>query len=872
MQPKHTVYYHQLIKPAVTAGLVFACVLAVVPSGGPATLLAGPQGQPSISGAATNEVLRRQAVMQSAMKLVQAGTQAQSDRSYGEAMDHFKAAFEMLPEAPAIASTRNVIFRRYQAATVQYAQQMIDAAQWQEAENALAAAQKLGSEAGMPPSSLDPGVKQMLIRLNDPEYYTRAISPQHLERVEKVRGLLLLAQGHLDYGNYDQAIKAYNQVLAIDRYNTAARRGMENVERHKLNYFDVARDQTRATKLREIAQGWELPVPRSVSGGDLIGEGQSVDGGRIALKAKLKSIILPSLEFEEARLSDVLELLYQRSVELDLAETDPNKKGVNMILDTGSFGAGENPGDRTMSFRLSNIPLEDALEYVTRLTGTTFRVENHAVRILSISAGNQTVMDSRTWTVPPGFLSRKGLGNDVILDADPFRVDNPDMGVAGSVLVKRKSAREFLEENGITFPEGAVANYNPSTNTLLVRNTPDQLALIDDIVQTAREGVNKMVEIGIKMISVSQEEIKQKGFDWLLGASNLGATPRVFAGGGTDGTAVVPTQNIDFPFTNPGSNVPVGVFPVTQGLRTGDLKSTQSIDDVLTRTLGGTPTKAPAVFSVSGPFTDPQFQVALRMFAQMKGVDTLCDTKILVRPGQRGKLEAIRELIYPTEYDPPEIPNTFGFVPIGQNTLLQSPADIIPVTPATPTAFEMRGVGKTIEVEPTVGEDNLSVNLNILLDFTEFSGFIDYGVPITNSTTFFINAAGGFDGVQGQENKILMPVFDVVRETTNVQVWDGQSIAIGGFHGHTVTDSEDKIPYLGDLPAVGRLFRSNTENHVKRGIIIFARVRLVDPAGMPINQNEDEDLSLNEFPVPRSKPNTAAPTPVYAPPQVPYQK
>ena len=356
-----------------------------------------------------------------------------------------------------------------------------------------------------------------------------------------------------------------------------------------------------------------------------------------------------------------------------------------------------------------------------------------------------------------------------------------------------------------------------------------------------------MVRVKVKMISVGQEELNEKGLDHLLGQSNLGSgSPRVFAGGGTNGNVQIPVQNPDFPFITPGGN-PVGLNPVTGGLRTGDFRPTRGVDAVINQTqVGGTRFKAPGIFSVAGVFTDPQFQTVVRAVSQLKGTDLLCDSYVLVRPGQRAKIEQIREFIYPTEYDPPEIPNSFGQFQVG-NVIFQTdlPATY-PVTPATPTAFETRNVGKTLEVEPSVSADNRTVTLNLLTDFTDFAGFINYGTPIRNSN--FVLQDGSPSIIT--ENRILMPVFDVVRETTDVVVWDGQTIVIGGFHGESVDNAQDKVPFFGDLPVLGRGFRSTSVQRNKRALLIFVSVLLVDPSDQPINKVLDPVDDLTAVPPP----------------------
>jgi general secretion pathway protein D len=52
---------------------------------------------------------------------------------------------------------------------------------------------------------------------------------------------------------------------------------------------------------------------------------------------------------------------------------------------------------------------------------------------------------------------------------------------------------------------------------------------------------------------------------------------------------------------------------------------------------------------------------------------------------------------------------------------------------------------------------------------------------------------------------------------------------------------EDRTPIIGDIPLVGRLFRSNVDQHIKRNLVIFVTARLVNPGGMPVNPTEEEE-------------------------------
>lgn len=785
---------------------------------------------------AAAEAQKRQGQVEAAQTLFTAGSKAYADQSYAEAMDYFKAAFETVPDVPAVADQRRIFFKRYQTASLRYAEILAEEAKWAESEKTLADVVALSELHRIPAGEIDPDLRKMLKELQArDERYNFALTPRHLRDVNQVEAKLILAKGYLELGDYDRAERSYHEVLNIDRFSTAARRGLEEVERHRMNYYDAAFNHTRAKQLAEVAAGWETPVAPMIASEEIaLNADGIVTGGNIRLDQKLNEIIIPTLEFSEARLSEVIEFLGQKAQELDTFETDPSRRGVNFVIDSGQPG-GEDPGQRTLSVRLANVPLGVALKYAAQQVGMTYRTDNFAVRIVPPSEGGDGALSVRRWVVPPGFLSGAGAdaGGAAAAPADPFANPEP---AGGAALVKRVSAQDFLTSRGVQFGAGASANYVAATNSLVVKNTGEQLLLVDDIVQSAKDSAAKNVEIHVRMVSVEAVQLKQLGLDFLLGASNIDGSARAFFAGGTTGNAAVPVSGADFPIVGPGG--PVATFPVSSGLRMGQLSSGQSIDDVINRdSPDPVGTKIPGIFSVAGVFTDPQFQMVLRALSQAKGSDFLSDAHVVTRPGQLAKIEQVREFIYPTEYDPPEIPNDFGRIPLGNDTFLITEVDpIFPATPATPTAFETRRLGKSIEVEPTVAADNKTISLNVLLDFTDFSGFINYGTPITNSA-FLVN---GQPSVV-TPNEILMPVFDAIKETTNITIWDGQTVAIGGFHGESITAVEDKIPYLGDLPVLGRAFRSEGTESTKRALTIFVTVRLVDPGGNPINAPAEEE-------------------------------
>jgi Type II secretory pathway, component PulD len=424
--------------------------------------------------------------------------------------------------------------------------------------------------------------------------------------------------------------------------------------------------------------------------------------------------------------------------------------------------------------------------------------------------------------------------------------------------VAREGAREFLETQGVPFPQGASANFLPQSSRLIVRNTQDNLDLIDAIVEQLNLSIPKQVEIEAKFVEITQNNLKELGFDWLLGPFNIG-NHKVFGSGGTSGNQpAVSTTN--FPFANgippiptggPGTSIPndgTAGGPITAGNRSGNVAiSANALDALLFPTLGSSAV-APGIFGLAGVFTDPQFQVVIRALNQKKGVDLLSAPKVTTKSGQRAVIEIVREFRYPTTFTPPQVP-TFS------STTGGGAAAPAVVTPTTPQTFETRNTGVTLEVEPVVGPDGVTVDLNLVPQVVEFEGFINYGSPIfavgsnsavssTGVTLFSLSTP-----VLLTNNVINQPIFSTRKVTTNVSVWDGQTVVLGGLMREDVQKTEDKTPIIGDIPLVGRLFRTNVDQHIKRNLVIFVTAHLITPGGLPVNPNEEEEEGLLQPPL-----------------------
>lgn len=759
------------------------------------------------SGLAQREVSKRTETLREAQALMTEADLFSSKGDFEEAAKLHRQAWEMLPDAPMSAAQKRRARDGFSAAAVAHAKKLAAAGRYPEARALLQAVLAENFNPG------NEAAKTFREQLDDPDRFEPALTPEHLGNVAAVQKELRMGDGLLTLGNYNEAIARFSNALRVDPYNSAARRGMERAEQFKSEYYDAARDQNRARRLSEVDRGWEDPVPAtdlsSLFGGGSAGLG-AMGGSKENILVKLRSLLIPIVDLQGASLQEVVEFLRIRSRDLD-----PTKKGVDFVLKVSPETAA-----MPVTLNMVSVPIEEVLRYATEMSGTVYRADEFAVTITS-RAEKSTTLVAKSYRVPPDFLQNApadGAGA-APAPADPFA---PAQAQGGGLQIRRLGAREFLEQRGVVFPEGTAATYNPGTNILFVKNTAENLAMIDALVEQALSSAPKQVEVHVRMVEINERRLQELGFDWLMGQFNVPGSSSIFGSGGTVGNQGAPA-NSDFPMTFPGSGgVPVGVNPITAGLRSsGNILGVPSIDGLI----GGiaVPTinsRSPGVFALTGVFTDPQFQVVIRALSQCKGVDVVSTPSVVTKSGQRANISIVRELIYPTEFDPPQIPQNVD----GSGTA--------PVTPATPTAFEKRDVGVTLEVEPVVGDNNRTVDLNLVPSSVEFEGFINYGSPISTAT---VDALGNATLTQLTENRIIQPVFRTNKVTTSVTVWDGNTVVLGGVMYERRQDIQDKVPVLGDIPIIGRSFRSQVSQTERKNVIFFVTARVIDPAGHRVN-------------------------------------
>jgi general secretion pathway protein D len=196
--------------------------------------------------------------------------------------------------------------------------------------------------------------------------------------------------------------------------------------------------------------------------------------------------------------------------------------------------------------------------------------------------------------------------------------------------------------------------------------------------------------------------------------------------------------------------------------------------------------------------------------------------KVTVLSGNPASIVIAQEMRYPQSYG--EIQSQVG----SRGSSGEGSSAGVTITAGTPQEFTSRNIGVELQVTPTVEEDDYSISLDLAPKVTEFEGFVEYGgtsVAISGGTT--VTVPSGF----------FQPIFSVRELTTKVTIWDGATLVMGGLTREEVKKVHDKVPILGDIPLIGRAFRSQGEAAQKRNLLIFVTANLVSPGGSPKKQN-----------------------------------
>ncbi len=165
-------------------------------------------------------------------------------------------------------------------------------------------------------------------------------------------------------------------------------------------------------------------------------------------------------------------------------------------------------------------------------------------------------------------------------------------------------------------------------------------------------------------------------------------------------------------------------------------------------------------------------------------------------------------------------------------------AQINPGTSAITFSTQPVETGPILDVVPYVLADGCTINMSLIPSVTTFNGY-DTAPTIPQVT-------GNLNVVQ---LPVVLPDFTIRQVVTSVNVWDNQTVVIGGLISSEEQNTKDEVPVLGDLPLLGRFFQSQSKTATKKNLMIFVTATIVDPAGNRVHSDDDLPFAQNSIPV-----------------------
>jgi len=627
------------------------------------------------------------------------------------------------------------------------------------------------------------------------------LSPGVRNKDDKVNELLVKGRARYLYGDYQGALDAYREVLQYQPNNSESKAYQIRIRQMlSENSGQWNRGVTKGKLLELLDESWKLPevFNRENNKSDL-------GAGSDPVTEKMKTIRLPEgFVARDEPLDRALTKLSSLS-----KDYDKDQKGVNIVLQ------GDGVESPTVNLQLRDVTVFQALNYLCKRVGYSFSVSQDGIVEVRKEAGDN-LLDTQFFELTQAAVV-KMTGQGLNTTAPGGAAANPFGGASGAAgpaegNPQENAIKSFLTRSGVPFEPPATLSFDGTR--LIVTQSPKNLDRVKNIIR--RYSDIKQVHIEAKFIEVEQKALNELGVNWTLAptaggngnvnaASNLRSINRVFAQNNTQPknltinsqitTGGVTTNNTQvFPNVAPS-------FP--GGMNLGNLANTYTGN-----------------VSVLGQET---LAVAIRAIEETAGSDLMSSPSLTVLDGKTAVIKVAQLLRYPQAYG--DIQSNVGQG--GGGGALGAANTSVAITAGTPQDFTVQEVGVTLEVTPTVAADD-SIALNLKPKVTEFEGFVEYGgtsVALTGGVT--VTVPSGF----------FQPIFSTREVTTDVTVFDGATVVIGGLTREEVKTVDDKVPVLGSIPIIGAAFRSSGKSVQKRSLMVFVTANLVSPGGATLRSS-----------------------------------
>jgi Flp pilus assembly secretin CpaC/tetratricopeptide (TPR) repeat protein len=646
-------------------------------------------------------------------------------------------------------------------------------------------------------NELDPGSRQQLApeikaveKALDEQKFEAEVGRQKLKseaRDQKNQIQPLLDQARILYAarRFGECKDKIDEIYVLDPFNTSA---AQLRTRNDLAMLASAKDRKTNTMQEidaEINWKWASPVSAASNQNRASGvTGKSTESVTSKIQEKLTSIVFPKIKYEGANLKEVIADIILKSKRLD-----PDQTGLNIILAAPSLEQAD--GQKAITLEFEDIKAGDLLRTIAQMSGMRFKIEAFSIVISDSNLATDS-METRYFPVSAT------VAESVVT---PEGGDKPDW-------------MAHFKKFSIEFPPGAKIAYVAGVSRLVVTNTDENLIKIESIIRQL-DIPTTQVSIEAKILDVDINDIKELGVQWRYTTSTLNPTlDNPAAGGAAGGAAAVASPNGgrdmkpftgDTFFTQSNNGTAGGNGQLDGGIRSLKKVESLGLDE------------NPVQLGADVVFGHQQLQMLVRALDQKDTNEILSAPKVTTAANSTAIIRVVEEHFFPSEWEAPEVQGQI-------------------IVPSTPVYKDKRDVGVILEVTPLVDPDGYTIEMELKPQIVSFLGYDTTFDDVYSVITPLGQMVPGLDpnALAIIDFRNSMPILEVRSIETKVKVWDGETVMLGGLIKETVTKVDDGIPYLRDIPLLGRLFENKGESHRKTNLMVFVSPRLVTPGGSAV--------------------------------------
>ena len=573
--------------------------------------------------------------------------------------------------------------------------------------------------------------------------------------------------------------------------------------------------------------------------------------------------------------------------------------------DDAEGAAGDVP--QVPNINAANLSLDEALKLVCKVTGFKYKVQGSVVMVMPKGMTTDELV-TRSYSVVDSFVDRMNEASSSLKNeksGDFGGGGGDDNGTEDS----EAQWKAYFEAMGVNWPQNSHITYIKAIGKLRVTNTEDQLSKLEEAL-TELNVTPTNIEIETRFVEVAQEDLNSLGFEWLLNSDysfNVGGKLKkalnlkdgysravtettqgqtvlmpvsstatdgsvqngwqpVTLGGPSSVTsgqwtrwndALYPNQSATV-ITQPDGTQSTILGPIT---KTGKNMNVNAIDGATYQTGMRYLSNGDHIVKADGTQYNDKFMkvnaflgnadlsMILHMLSQRSDTDLLSAPKIVTRNNQEATIKVVTIYRYPQDYDVTiQSTSSSSSSSITSGSGSGSDGKILPMV--EPQNFETQEVGVILTVTPDVTPEGL-INLALTPKVISEPTWKDYGMKVPmasvmSSTAQLAAQASGAEDMNWFTVPMEQPFFKERSIDTHVSLYNGSTIVMGGLITEERKSQEDKIPFLGDIPYLGRFFRSRSEWSNKRNLLLFVTARLVDPNGRQVIQNQSGDQSSDK--------------------------